>query len=71
MDAEARRQAARKGGQTTAAKYGRGYMAEIGRRGAAVTWGRYRLAPMGLSGWAMIDRQSGLIRARIGAWVMG
>lgn len=65
MTKEKRRQIAQLGGRACVEKYGLAYMAEIGRRGAAVTWQRYRLQPVGLSGWAMVDRVNGCIRATI------
>src|SRR5919107_1450075 len=44
------------GGRATVAKHGRGHMQQIGKRGAAVTWQRYQLSPIGQSGWEMVDR---------------
>lgn len=54
------------GGLATARKYGKPYMAAIGKRGAAVLWERYTLHPRGLSGWALVDRKTGEIKATIG-----
>jgi hypothetical protein len=33
-------------------------MSKIGREGARVTWQRYQLSPVGVSGWAMVDRET-------------
>lgn len=44
------------GGRATVAKHGSAHMQKIGKRGAAVTWQRYHLAPIGQSGWAMVNR---------------
>lgn len=38
-------------------------MREIGRLGAAVTWQKYRLQPIGTSEFAMIDKSTGQIVA--------
>lgn len=55
-------QAGRLGGLATVAKHGQAHMAAIGRRGAAALWARYDLAPAGLAGWALIDRETGAIK---------
>lgn len=60
---EIKRRAGRLGGLATITRYGREHMAEIGRRGAAVLWRRYRLLPYELSRYALVDRESGEIRA--------
>lgn len=51
-------EAGRLGGLPTAQKYGSSYMSEIGRKGAAITWARYRLVPAGVSGWLIVNRQT-------------
>lgn len=51
------------GGLATFARYGHAHFAQIGRRGAVVTWQRYALQPVGASDFAMVDRQSGVVRA--------
>ena len=51
------------GGHATVRKYGSQHMARIGRKGAAVTWKRYRLAPVGTSDLAMVHKRTGEIRA--------
>ena len=53
------------GGRATLAKYGRKYMQQIGAAGARSTWARYRLIPVGQSGWAMVDREYGQVKAFI------
>lgn len=55
---EKRRAAGRLGGLATVRKYGSDHMREIGKRGAAVTWQRYNLLPLGIGGYAMVDRNS-------------
>lgn len=51
-------EAGRLGGMATVAKHGKEHMQTIGKRGAAVTWSRYYLAPVYQSQYAMVDRQS-------------
>jgi general stress protein YciG len=46
------------GGRATVARHGRDHMQAIGKRGAAVTWQRYQLSPIGQSGWAMVNRET-------------
>jgi len=41
------------------------YMREIGRKGAKTTHKRYRFAPVGTRGWAMVGRKTGEIVAVI------
>lgn len=53
-----KQQAGSMGGCATVAKHGREHMQTIGKRGAATTWTRYLLSPIGQSGWAMIDRET-------------
>lgn len=54
-----------KGGRATVVKHGRDHMAEIGKAGAAVTWTRYQLSPIGQSGWAMVDRETNEVKTFI------
>jgi hypothetical protein len=56
------RESGSKGGRATVAKHGRAHMQKIGQRGASVTWSRYHLAPVGQSGWAMVDRQTNEVK---------
>ncbi len=58
-------QAGALGGKSTLARYGHTHFATIGRRGAAVTWQRYHLAPVGLNDFAMVDRNTGEVKALI------
>lgn len=58
-----KQQAGQRGGLATLAKHGRDHMQRIGRRGASVTWSRYSLAPVNQSQYAMVDRQTGIIKA--------
>jgi general stress protein YciG len=55
-------QAGSKGGRATVAKHGKQHMQAIGRKGAAATWNRYHLAPIGQSGWAMVDRETNQVK---------
>ena len=61
-----KQQAGRKGGRATVAKHGREHMQAIGKRGAAVTWQRYHLSPVGLTEYAMVERATGRIIRIIG-----
>lgn len=60
-----KQQAGSKGGKTTFQRHGREHFRKIGKAGARVTWSRYHLAPIGQSGWAMVDRQTNAIKAVI------
>ena len=60
-----KQQAGALGGRATVAKHGRQHMAEIGARGAEVTWQRYQLHPAGESGWVMVDRTTNEVKAVI------
>jgi hypothetical protein len=54
-----RSDAGRIGGRTTAQRHGSAHMARIGRRGAEALWSRYNLVPVGTSGWALADKETG------------
>jgi len=56
-----KQQAGQIGGRATVAKHGRDYMQAIGRKGAAVTWTRYYLAPVGQTEYAMVERATNKI----------
>jgi len=58
-----KQQAGRIGGRATMAKHGREHFQKIGKQGAAVTWERYYLAPVNESQYAMVDRQTNIIKA--------
>lgn len=58
-----KQQAGQRGGRATLAKHGRDHMRRIGQRGASVTWTRYYLAPHGIGGYAMVDRQTHKVKA--------
>lgn len=58
-----KREAGALGGLATVAKHGRQHMAAIGRRGAETLWRRYSLLPYQLSKYALVDRESGQIKA--------
>ena len=52
-------EAGRKGGRATVQKYGRSYMREIGRKGAETFWRRYRVLPVGVSQYGLVEKDSG------------
>ena len=54
-----------KGGKSTVKRHGKAYMAQLGKRGAAALWERYNLTPVGASGWVLVDRQTGKVKATI------
>jgi hypothetical protein len=60
-----RKQAGSKGGQETVKRHGTQHMSKIGKRGAASTWQRYHLSPIGQSGWAMVDRETGNVKTLV------
>ncbi|HEY3311204.1 MAG TPA: hypothetical protein VGK00_06140 [Anaerolineales bacterium] len=55
--------AGQKGGRKTLENHGAEHFRQIGRKGAAVTWQRYRLDPVGTSDFALVDRQTGEVKA--------
>ena len=63
MNRYTKQQAGKKGGLATVAKHGRDYMAKIGKRGAAALHERYNLTPYGIGDFALVDKQTGQIRA--------
>jgi hypothetical protein len=58
-----RREAGSLGGRATVARHGRQYMAAIGARGAATLWRRYAILPYELSKYALVDRETGKVKA--------
>jgi hypothetical protein len=38
-------------------------MRAIGKKGAAALWGRYRLHPWQLNGWALVSKDTGEVKA--------
>jgi hypothetical protein len=62
-DLTPKQKAGRLGGLATVARYGRGHMAAIGKRGAATLWQRYNLLPYQLSKFALVDRETGKVKA--------
>ena len=63
-----KQQAGSKGGRTTFARHGRSHMQQIGAAGARVTWSRYTLKPVNQAQYAMVDRETNIIKAVIGVW---
>jgi hypothetical protein len=58
-----RREAGSKGGQETVKRYGRHYMQRLGQWGAHRTHAIYRLDPVDLNDFAMVNRETGEIKA--------
>jgi hypothetical protein len=57
--------AGRLGGLATLRKYGREHFRKIGARGALITWLTYSLHPVGTSRFAMVNRETGEIKAML------
>jgi hypothetical protein len=53
-------EAGRKGGKSTVNKYGRRYMTELAKKGAAAFHAKYKLQPLGTSDFAIVDRATGV-----------
>lgn len=53
--------AGRKGGKTTARKYGKEYMQALGRRGALAFHAKYKLQPAEMNNFAIVSRTTGEI----------
>lgn len=47
------------GGKTTLAKYGRGYMANLAKRGAQAFHAKYKLVKLQTSDFAIVNRETG------------
>lgn len=60
-----KQQAGRRGGLTTARKYGSDYMREIGRRGAESFHARYTLEPYHTNDFLIVERATGRIVATL------
>ncbi len=58
-----KQKAGKAGGLATVRKHGKEHMQAIGKRGAATTWKRYALLPVDTSGYAMVDRKTGEVKA--------
>lgn len=54
------------GGKALVEKYGVKHMAEIGRRGAAMFYQRYKWIPAGTSGWALVRKSDDVIIRTVG-----
>lgn len=63
-----KQQAGSKGGRHTFAKHGRSHMAKIGKAGALATWTRYTMKPINQSQYAMVNRETNVIKAIVGVW---
>jgi hypothetical protein len=53
-------QAGQRGGKATAKKYGKGYMKQLAKRGAAAFHKKYRLSKLGGSDFAIVNRETGI-----------
>jgi hypothetical protein len=53
------------GGNATFAKYGREHFQQIGKKGAKVLHHRYKLEPVDLNDFALVNRKTGEIKALI------
>ncbi len=58
-----KREAGRLGGLATVEKYGHDHMSEIGKKGAEVLYKRYALRPYQLTKFALVDRDTGEVKA--------
>ena len=58
-----RSKAGRRGGRSTLTKYGVDHFREIGKRGASVFHKRYRLEPVNISNFAIVNRETGEVKA--------
>ena len=47
-----------KGGKATVEKYGREYMKELAKRGAAALWKKYRKVPIRQAEYALVNRET-------------
>jgi len=63
MTVQTKKQAGQLGGRATVARHGREHMRKIGQRGAAITWSRYELRPVGMSDFAMVRKDTGEVKA--------
>lgn len=67
-------QAGQKGGESTAKKYGREYMAALAKKGAEAMHKKYKLVKLGTSDFALVDRATGkptgkTISGRVLQWI--
>jgi hypothetical protein len=58
-----RKEAGRRGGLATLARYGVDHFRVIGRKGARVFHSRYRLDPVGLDDFAIVNRETNEVKA--------
>lgn len=56
-------QAGRLGGLKTVQRYGKHYMKQLGVWGAHVTHSRYRLEPVDLNDFAMVNKETNQVKA--------
>ncbi len=58
-----RAQAGKLGGETTFLRHGSEHMSKIGKKGARVLHARYRISPVRLNDYALVDRETNKIKA--------
>ena len=58
-------EAGRLGGRATVKKHGKSHMVTIGKLGAEVTWTKYKLQPVGLNQFAMVEIETNRVEAII------
>lgn len=60
---EVKQRAGKKGGDATLRKHGREHFSRIGKCGAEVFHARYRLEPVNLNDFAIVNRETGEVKA--------
>lgn len=53
-----KKQAGSLGGTSTVKRYGKAYMQSIGKKGADAFHKKYRLSPIGLANYAIVNRET-------------
>lgn len=65
-----KQEAGQLGGLSTFKKYGKKHMRKIGKLGATATWTLYKLVPVGTYNFAMVDKNTGEVKAFMIQWRM-
>lgn len=63
MLSKKRSEAGRRGGRSTLEKHGVEHFKKIGAKGAQVFHRRYRLAPIGQDNFAIVNRETNVVKA--------
>ena len=58
-----------KGGNATVKKYGKKYMKELAKKGAAAFHKKYKLSKLGHSDFAIVDRETGIPTGKTIRWL--